>query len=201
VDLRKGFTPITAFRSVQACLEAKLPITNMNLILFHPTALPSDLMITTERTVELLKMSLQKKAKLSVNAFPLLEEYSGSALTKYGKQYNWPQIQDHVEINGKKWVYASSYLPSDESMRGAAEKLLRIFEEYMHDYSSSSRWPKTPVDRNIGVNGLVMFITALDLLGAPLAQQCAVTKQEMEDLMWQLIDTFSSDTKMNIDPK
>lgn len=192
VDLRKPFRARQAIESVKASIRAKIPITNINLILFPPTITRERFIRTVEQTVELLRESIKYRSKLSVNSFPLIEDYAGVPLEGIAAERNWPIQRAALEHDGKEWEYIVSFLPVDEGIRGIVEndRLLEELDRTMKELNSDEKWPSMTVSGSIGVNGLAMFVAAYRLLNIG-PQESQVTIENMTDLIWQLMETFN----------
>eukprot|EP01105_Mastigella_eilhardi_P028581 TRINITY_DN9518_c0_g1_i1.p1 TRINITY_DN9518_c0_g1~~TRINITY_DN9518_c0_g1_i1.p1 ORF type:complete len:1615 (-),score=344.90 TRINITY_DN9518_c0_g1_i1:26-4201(-) len=169
-ELKKGFTATQAAATVSASLRSGVPITNVNLILFHPTITVPAFLDTVKNCITLLEQCLASdgSARLSLNCFPFLELYAGSPLKQLAEQNCWPIVYEtQVTVEGNVVEHATSLLPKDDFIRASLcdNKLLSKFDEVVDNMTRDPRWPtNTPVDRSIGVNGLAMFIAAIELL-------------------------------------
>ncbi|KAJ4460428.1 hypothetical protein PAPYR_3461 [Paratrimastix pyriformis] len=121
-DLRKDFTAERAYQSVLASLRAGVPVTNINLILFHPSALRSTFLVTVARTVALLRdvLALGSAAPhLSVNAFPYVETYAGTPVGAEAEKNGWPIVCESVRRGDVTYLYPTTLLPRDPHIRAA----------------------------------------------------------------------------------
>lgn len=191
-DLRKSFKAEQAYRSVSQALKANIPITNMNLILFHPLVKKRSFITTVEKTIELLKVSIQEDARLSVNSFPLIEAYAGATINNVAKEESWPFTTDIAVTDNGDFEYIVNYLPIDQEMRKVVEndRLMKEFSEIMTELTEDIRWPSVTVSRSIGINSLVMFMAAYKILGIRESES-AVQIEDMERLIWDLIKQYN----------
>ena len=191
-DLRKHFTAAEAENSVRMALRAKVPITNMNLILFHPTVKREAFITTVQKTVDLLKVSIAEGARLSVNSFPLIEAYAGALINEVAAREGWPVTRDTAVTENGNFEYVVSYLPIDPEMRRVVEddRLMKEFNEILARLVKDKRWPSVTVSRSIGINSLVMFMAAYKLLNVG-SNESSVKAEDMEDLIWSLIKKFN----------
>ena len=201
VDLKKGFRAQQAIDSVRAAFQAGIPITNVNLILFHPTITLPALIATIEHTIALLREAIAHEVRFSINAFPLIEAYAGAPINDLAKKHGWPTTSASLQHNGNQWEYIVSYLPLDPVLRGivsdesvAGEPWMHRFDAIMDRLTKDPRWPTLPISRSIGINGLVMFMSIYELLHRHLAQlehSPITSPAEMEELIWTLVAQYN----------
>ena len=117
IDLKKGFNEEQAEVSVRTAMKAGMPITNINLILLHPTITKSSLIRTIEKSIELLHESIEHSVRLSVNSFPLIEAYAGAPINQLADKKKWPRTVSSIQHGDKKWSYTVNYLPINEELR------------------------------------------------------------------------------------
>ncbi|KAH3743680.1 B12-binding radical SAM domain protein [Pelomyxa schiedti] len=183
-ELKKGFTGKQAFDSVKASLSVGVPITNINLILFHPTVTVEALLETIERSVELLHVALETGSRLALNSFPFLELYAGSPLVDLAKEKGWPIVNETIQGPANINV---------EIRNSVATDLVPCFESILEGFTHDPRWPLGIVDRSIGVNGLALFIACLKLLNI---NHPTLTTTSLTDLVFSLIERFHSPSTM-----
>jgi len=191
-DLRKSFKAEQALNSVRQALKAKVPITNINLILFHPTVKKEAFITTVEKTMELLKVSIEEGARLSVNSFPLIEAYAGAPINEVAAREGWPVTKDTAVTENGNFEYVVSYLPIDSEMRMVVEDnyLMKEFNDILARLVKDNRWPSATVSRSIGINSLVMFMAAYKILNIS-ENESTVQIKDMENLIWNLIEKFN----------
>ena len=68
-----------------------------------------------------MKISIKEEAKLSINAFPLIEAYAGAPINKIAENNKWPVITEKAKYGDKEMEYIVSYLPINEEMRTIVE--------------------------------------------------------------------------------
>jgi radical SAM superfamily enzyme YgiQ (UPF0313 family) len=189
-DLNKGYDSGLAWRTVNASLRY-LPVTNINLILFHPTTTRRAFLTTVGKTVELIENSLSRHGRLSVNTFLLIEAYPGAPLNRLADIEGWLRERERVSYEGQSWEYTASYLPLDPEMREcvAGGRLLAAYDALMEEITADKRWPDKPVPRTIGVNSLAMFLAAYQLLRVSPGES-TVSASRMRDLIFKLVSKF-----------
>ncbi|MBN1526020.1 MAG: radical SAM protein [Candidatus Omnitrophica bacterium] len=191
-DITKGVRSDVSYNAVLNTIK-RMPVTNMNLILFHPTVTRKGIITTIERTSELIREALEAGNRLSINSFPLLEAYPGARINRIAAEEGWPVEKETISYGGRTWEYASSYLPIDIEIRKLVEngRFLKEFDAVMDEISRDPRMPVTPIARTLGINSIVMFIAAHRLLDVKQGES-KISAEGLKDLIWALIDKFQS---------
>lgn len=117
----------------------------------------------------------------------------GSALFDLAIKNKWPIVYETLRTpSSAELKYASSLLPKNPVICAAVEKkFIPKFESVLAELSAHPSWPKTTVDRSIGVNGLAMFVAALELLEITHTE---FTRQNMLSLALDLTIRFTTVT-------
>ncbi len=190
-DLNKGLNAKNSYNIIKSFLKKRIPVTNMNLMLFHPTITKESLVITAEKSLELLFESLKYGSKLSINSFPIIEAYAGAPINQIAVKNKWSKVLRNIEYDGKVFEYIESYLPVDNEIRKICKnnEILNELHRVMKELSDDSRWPGTTVSRSIGINALAMHIAAYRLLHID-EKYSSISINDMKEMIWKLIKKF-----------
>lgn len=159
-DLAKGYTAAQACRSVELALGVGIPLTNVNLILLHPTATRESISRTICRSLNLIKHSFLTSGRLTFWIEETIKTYAGAPIHSLAAQHGWPvrsvvvrRHGDHGELR-----VPSEVLPADPAVRRIAEqRVLRGTYPLLQRDGGRSAW-------NPGENALAVFLRLWDEL-------------------------------------